>query len=64
MYSVFHQLLQHSLTHGSANVGNARIQGMGVELGLNTGYRFNWVTSIFYIVYMFVEGKYPTSHDT
>ncbi|KAI4634379.1 hypothetical protein J4E81_003890 [Alternaria sp. BMP 2799] len=37
------------------NVGNARIQGMGEELGLNTGVRFNWVTSIFYIVYMFVE---------
>ena len=31
---------------------------MGVELNLNTGYRFNWVTSIFYIVYMFVEGTY------
>ncbi|KAI4633647.1 hypothetical protein J4E80_001013 [Alternaria sp. BMP 0032] len=28
---------------------------MGEELGLNTGVRFNWVTSIFYIVYMFVE---------
>jgi adenylosuccinate synthase len=28
---------------------------MGVDLGLNTGVRFNWVTSIFYIVYMFVE---------
>lgn len=38
-----------------ANVGNARIQGMGVELNLNTGVRFNWVTSIFYIIYMFVE---------
>ncbi|KAL6164256.1 hypothetical protein ACJQWK_09924 [Exserohilum turcicum] len=25
------------------------------ELGLNQGYRWNWVTSIFYIVYMFVE---------
>ncbi|KAH7085586.1 major facilitator superfamily domain-containing protein [Paraphoma chrysanthemicola] len=37
-----------------ANVGNARIQGMGKELNL-VGYRFNWVTSIFYIVYMFVE---------
>ena len=37
---------------------------MGVELNLNTGYRFNWVTSIFYIVYMFVEGKYLPSHDT
>ncbi|KAL5120339.1 hypothetical protein ACEQ8H_001629 [Pleosporales sp. CAS-2024a] len=37
------------------NVGNARIQGMGADLKLNTGVRFNWVTSIFYIVYMFVE---------
>ncbi|KAF1946657.1 hypothetical protein EJ02DRAFT_440931 [Clathrospora elynae] len=37
------------------NVGNARIQGMAKDLGLNIGYRFNWVTSIFYIVYMFVE---------
>lgn len=38
-----------------ANVGNARIQGMGKELDLNRGVRFNWVTSIFYIIYMFVE---------
>lgn len=38
-----------------ANVGNARIQGMGDELKLNQGVRFNWVTSIFYIIYMFVE---------
>ncbi|KAF2278348.1 MFS general substrate transporter [Westerdykella ornata] len=38
-----------------ANVGNARIQGMGKELNLDKGVRFNWVTSIFYIVYMFVE---------
>jgi MFS family permease len=37
------------------NVGNARIQGMEKDLGLDIGYRFNWVTSIFYIVYMFVE---------
>lgn len=37
-----------------ANVGNARIQGMGDDLHL-VGVRFNWVTSIFYIVYMFVE---------
>ncbi|PSN62411.1 MFS general substrate transporter [Corynespora cassiicola Philippines] len=37
-----------------ANVGNARIQGMGVDLNL-VGVRFNWVTSIFYIIYMFVE---------
>ncbi|PVI06992.1 MFS general substrate transporter [Periconia macrospinosa] len=36
------------------NIGNARIAGMGTELNL-IGYRFNWVTSIFYIVYMFVE---------
>jgi adenylosuccinate synthase len=28
---------------------------MGVDLGLNQGVRFNWVTSIFYIVYMLVE---------
>jgi adenylosuccinate synthase len=37
-----------------ANVGNARIQGMGKDLNL-VRYRFNWVTSIFYIVYMVVE---------
>lgn len=37
------------------NIGNARIQGLGNDLNLNTGVRFNWVTSIFYIVYMFVE---------
>ena len=37
-----------------ANVGNARIQGMGEDLHL-VGVRFNWVTSIFYIIYMFVE---------
>jgi len=37
------------------NIGNARIQGMGAELDLNKGVKFNWVTSIFYIVYMFVE---------
>ena len=37
------------------NVGNARIQGMEKDLRLDIGYRFNWVTSIFYIVYMFVE---------
>jgi adenylosuccinate synthase len=36
------------------NVGNARIQGMEVDLKL-VGYRFNWVTSIFYMVYMVVE---------
>ena len=37
------------------NVGNARIQGMAVDLDLNRDFRFNWVTSIFYIVYMFAE---------
>ncbi|KZM22543.1 Adenylosuccinate synthase [Ascochyta rabiei] len=37
-----------------ANVGNARIQGMEKDLHL-VGKRFNWVTSIFYIIYMFVE---------
>ena len=37
-----------------ANVGNARIQGMGDDLDL-IGVRFNWATSIFYIFYMFVE---------
>ncbi|KAF9731430.1 hypothetical protein PMIN06_003117 [Paraphaeosphaeria minitans] len=37
-----------------ANVGNARIQGMGDDLHL-VGVRFNWVTSIFYIIYIFVE---------
>jgi adenylosuccinate synthase len=37
-----------------ANVGNARIQGMGKELNL-VRFRFNWVTSIFYIIYMLVE---------
>jgi sugar phosphate permease len=38
-----------------ANIGNARIMGMGKELGLDTGFRFNWALSIFYIVYLFVE---------
>jgi len=28
---------------------------MAKELDLDKGYRFNWVTSIFYIIYMFVE---------
>ncbi|KAL1841819.1 hypothetical protein VTJ49DRAFT_6572 [Mycothermus thermophilus] len=37
------------------NIGNARIQGMGEELGLFEGVRFNWVLSIFYIVYLTVE---------
>ncbi|KAF1956605.1 MFS general substrate transporter [Byssothecium circinans] len=36
------------------NIGNARIQGMERDLKLY-GVRFNWVTSIFYIIYMFVE---------
>ncbi|KAF2198905.1 MFS general substrate transporter [Delitschia confertaspora ATCC 74209] len=36
------------------NIGNARIQGMGKDLKL-VGVRFNWATSIFYIVYMFFE---------
>jgi hypothetical protein len=43
-----------------ANIGNARIQGMGKDLNL-VGYRFNWVTSIFYIVYMLVEGMFAAS---
>jgi MFS family permease len=42
------------LTDFRTNIGNARIQGMGTDLNL-VGKRFNWVTSIFYIVYMFVE---------
>jgi MFS family permease len=42
------------LTGHSTNIGNARIQGMKEDLNL-VGYRFNWVTSVFYIVYMFVE---------
>jgi adenylosuccinate synthase len=42
------------LTSFRTNIGNARIQGMGDDLHL-VGKRFNWVTSIFYIVYMFVE---------
>ncbi|KXX79233.1 High-affinity nicotinic acid transporter [Madurella mycetomatis] len=37
------------------NIGNASIQGMSVELGLNEGVRFNWALSIFYIVYLLVE---------
>ncbi|KAF2732798.1 MFS general substrate transporter [Polyplosphaeria fusca] len=37
------------------NVGNAKIQGMEKELHLDIGVRWNWVTSIFYIIYMFVE---------
>ncbi|EHA56932.1 hypothetical protein MGG_06828 [Pyricularia oryzae 70-15] len=37
------------------NIGNARIQGLATELDLNRGVRFNWVLSIFYIIYLFVE---------
>ena len=37
------------------NIGNARIQGLAAELDLNPGVRFNWVLSIFYIVYLLVE---------
>ncbi|KAK4454853.1 major facilitator superfamily domain-containing protein [Podospora aff. communis PSN243] len=37
------------------NIGNARVQGLGDELQLNTGVRFNWALSIFYIVYLLVE---------
>ncbi|KAI1126070.1 major facilitator superfamily domain-containing protein [Nemania abortiva] len=36
------------------NIGNARIQGMTEDLNL-IGYRFNIATSIFYVVYLFVE---------
>jgi MFS family permease len=36
------------------NIGNARIQGMAKDLHL-VGVRFNWATSIFYIVYMLFE---------
>ncbi|KAG6355183.1 hypothetical protein INS49_004264 [Diaporthe citri] len=36
------------------NIGNARIQGMQQDLGLQ-GLRFNWALSIFYIVYLLVE---------
>ncbi|KAK4097324.1 MFS general substrate transporter [Parathielavia hyrcaniae] len=37
------------------NIGNARIQGLGDDLDLNTGVRFNWALSVFYIVYLLVE---------
>lgn len=37
-----------------ANIGNARIAGMGVDLELH-GVRFNWALSIFYIIYLLVE---------
>jgi len=36
------------------NIGNARIQGMTEDLNL-IGYRFNIATSIFYVVYLFIE---------
>jgi MFS family permease len=36
------------------NIGNARIQGLDKDLDLH-GYRFNIATSIFYVVYLFVE---------
>lgn len=38
----------------SANIGNARIQGMAKDLDLR-GYRFNWALSILYIIYLMVE---------
>ncbi|KAL2068974.1 hypothetical protein VTL71DRAFT_15312 [Oculimacula yallundae] len=38
-----------------ANVGNARIQGMGPELKLNGNFRFNWALTIFYFSYIVVE---------
>ena len=34
-----------------ANVGNARIQGMEKDLGLE-GYKFNWALTIFYFTYI------------
>ncbi|KAF5232301.1 hypothetical protein FANTH_13045 [Fusarium anthophilum] len=37
-----------------SSVGNARIQGMALDLDL-VGYRFNWVLSIFFITYLLVE---------
>lgn len=37
------------------NIGNARIAGLGEDLELNVGVRFNWALSIFYIVYLLVE---------
>lgn len=36
------------------NIGNARIQGLEADLGLQ-GLQFNWALSIFYIVYLLVE---------
>ncbi|CZR49043.1 uncharacterized protein FPRO_12480 [Fusarium proliferatum ET1] len=37
-----------------ANIGNARIEGMALDLEL-IGYRFNWALSAFYIAYILVE---------
>ncbi|KAF4443578.1 major facilitator superfamily transporter [Fusarium acutatum] len=37
-----------------SSIGNARIQGMALDLDL-VGYRFNWALSIFYIMYLLVE---------
>ena len=38
----------------SANIGNARIQGMETDLDL-VGFRFNWALTVFYIPYLLVE---------
>ncbi|KAG4272778.1 hypothetical protein FPRO04_10293 [Fusarium proliferatum] len=37
-----------------ANIGNARIEGMALDLEL-VGFRFNWALSAFYIAYILVE---------
>ncbi|KAF2011979.1 major facilitator superfamily transporter [Aaosphaeria arxii CBS 175.79] len=37
-----------------ANVGNARIQGLAVDLELR-GYKFNWALSAFYVTYLIFE---------
>lgn len=52
--SVTQLILGTTLTPYSANIGNARIQGMAKDLKL-IGFRFNWASSIFYIVYLLVE---------
>ncbi|KAF9876840.1 hypothetical protein CkaCkLH20_05686 [Colletotrichum karsti] len=44
----------HHVFLDRSNIGNARIQGMSKDINLE-GFRFNWVLSIFYIVYLFVE---------
>ncbi|KAJ2011234.1 hypothetical protein IWW57_006687, partial [Coemansia sp. S610] len=36
------------------NIGNARVAGMDVELGLH-GNQFNWVASAFFFTYIFFE---------